>query len=699
MSSESKFQKRATKNRYYLWTCSVDGANSHITILMHQPHQTQAMIKDVTVFSLNDTVITAMDYVRGRVELPDGSIASEMDCVWLGTNDKKLIIYAGTSPEKENRIAHLSMPDAPTQILFHVAGENIFLALASGEIVMYRKEHDTWNMKHHQLIKLDNANKPITSMLAINMNVYVASGRKIFVLNGATGEVQKHFEIHQHAGSDVNLMAHAGVGLWVSLKNSSIICLYHTEMFTHLQDINIAPHILRITSSNNSTSNSSSVSVTALMACKGLLWVGTNVGITLTVPLPRLEGLPIISGNVNFSYHAHCGPVTFFMPLITKSANQANQLQVAAPVKAEAATTPSDDTSNNNEIINEAVAKKEEVRLEKQRSLEVSPSPAKLKNQLPNSPIVLRRKSNIRESDLSRISKTLPRGFSSASNYFNEAYSIRSSSSSGSSQNGSDSGCDVYGLYSDLLFVKEEFDSQMQIPSNATLSLHEKVVMSSLRRGNSDPDLAAIPSKVSTLDRRLKMKAGRPRSLDLSNWSVDSRSSSLYTSSGSEESMGVKYRSVSRNSSNASCKFNGTELMHIKECDAQHPAIQASSTPMKPTMNEQAETKEATTNSYSAATLKNNKRKNLKNNYHQQMIDGRRTVMMLMGGRGYINWRPAFTTLANGPKNVSHVNGSGGGGSAEKQSSHLRTNSLTATINYQMLNSTDANIIIWEKKL
>jgi Rho guanine nucleotide exchange factor 10 len=399
--------------------------------------------------------------------------------------------------------------------------------------------------------------------------------------------------------------------------------------------------------------------------------------------------------------------VTFFLPLITKTATQAAQLQVKAAPKTDVVSTPHDDSNNNIELNDkngEASEKEDVVKLEKQRSLDVSPSPAKTKNQLPNSPIVLRRKSNIRESDLSRISKTLPRGFSGVNAYFNGTNSMRSSSSSGSSQNGSDSGCDVYGLYSDLLFVKEEFDSQMT--PNATMNLHEQVVFDSLRRGNSDPDLAAIPSKVSTLDRRLKMKVGRPRSLDLSNWSVDSRSSSLFTSSGSEESMGVKYRSVSRNSSNASHKFNGTELMNINECDHQHhPTVaQASSTPTKTSYNEQQpEVKEApaSSNNFSAATLKNNKRKNLKNNYHQQMIDGRRTVLMLMGGRGYVNWRNVFGTPPNGPKSSSHINGSNGGISVDgKQANlHLRSNSLTSTLNYKMLNSTDANIIIWEKKL
>jgi hypothetical protein len=48
------------------------------------------------------------------------------------------------------------------------------------------------------------------------------------------------------------------------------------------------------------------------------LWVGTNVGIALTVPLPRLEGVPIISGRANISFHAHYGCVTFFLNISSK---------------------------------------------------------------------------------------------------------------------------------------------------------------------------------------------------------------------------------------------------------------------------------------------------------------------------------------------------------------------------------------------
>ncbi len=48
--------------------------------------------------------------------------------------------------------------------------------------------------------------------------------------------LQKTYTIqHDHIGGNVNLMAHSGVGLWLSLTNSTTICLYHTETFTHLQ--------------------------------------------------------------------------------------------------------------------------------------------------------------------------------------------------------------------------------------------------------------------------------------------------------------------------------------------------------------------------------------------------------------------------------------------------------------------------------
>lgn len=445
-------------------------------------------------------------------------------------------------------------------------------------------------------------------------------------------------------------MAHSGIGLWISLKNSSTICLYHTETFKHLQDINIASNVLRVTSpssgSNNCSNrdcinnNRSSVTVTALMACKGLLWVGTNVGISLTIPLPRLEGVPIISGRVNISYHAHFGPISFLLALQPRSTG----VSFHSPKPQEEVEVVEDNGKEGNELENqeepiENVASK--LKLEKQISdTSVSSSiAAKLKHQLTSSPVVLRRRKH-KESDLitRRTSKTLPRGLGCGGGLL---------SASTTSSQGSGDTCDVYGLYGELMYVKD-YEGEDSALNGGTDPIYE-----SLRR--SDPELAAIPGKVSTLDRRLRLKASRPRSLDLSNWSVDSRSSSLYTSSGSEETLpfrnGGGSRNVSRHGSNVSSSVQDTRgsadvtpnVPIESPVDIPISAVEPSS---KPTHK-------------GAAT---------------PVDTSRRTVITLMGGRGYVNWRQACCYTADG------------------KNKHF-------SMSFPEPNSTDAHIVIWEMKL
>jgi len=98
-----------------------------------------------------------------------------------------------------------------------------------------------------------------------------------------------------------------------------------------------------------------------------------------------------------------------------------------------------------------------------------------------------------------RASKTLPRGFS-----LNNG-DIPSNE------------CDVYGLYGELLNVRNyDFDSGELDKQGDDLR-------------KSDPELSTLPYRVSTLDRRVFMKTSRPRSLDMSSWSMDSRGSSGQT--------------------------------------------------------------------------------------------------------------------------------------------------------------------------
>lgn len=556
-----------------------------------------------------------MEFVRGCNPLVQNTSA---DTVWMGTDSRRLLLYSAGEPEKQEELGSCTVPAIIVQIKYHC--DCVYIALGNGSLLVFRRNplDGTWLLKEPQILNLGT--DTVSCLLPINMCVYAACGKKVWVLNGITGEIQKSFSVqHEHVGN-VNLMAHSGIGLWISLKNSSTICLYHTETFKHLQDINIASNVMRVTvgpevssscgSRDCINNNRSAVNVTALMACKGLLWVGTNVGICLTIPLPRLEGVPIISGRVNISYHAHFGPISFLLALQPKN----NNVNMSMVMK---------DSAKEEEKIE---AKQEEIKEEKQKiEKQLSDSSmqnmtAKLKQQLTSSPVVLRRRRS-KECDMSRLSKTLPRGLGSGVGLL--SMSTTSSQSSGDT-------CDVYGLYGELMYVKdyESEDGALVDP-----------IYESLRR--SDPELAAIPGKVSTLDRRLKMKVSRPRSLDLSNWSVDSRSSSLYTSSGSEESMAIRNgngRSVSRNNSNASRTLNGVCEDSI---DEPVPVVQKSAV-------------------------------NTKTLTKTTVVDApRRTVITLMGGRGYVNWRQPCCNSEKG-KNI---------------------------ISPREPNKNDAHIVIWELKL
>ena len=333
----------------------------------------------------------------------------------------------------------------------------------------------------------------------------------------------------------------------MALKNSCTICLYHTETFRHLQDINIASNVSRVLAAREVSQPQRSIHVTAMAASRGLLWVGTNVGIALTVPLPRLEGVPIISGRANISYHAHFGPVNFFLNLQRKVLTDVASSSSAIPplpmasnksVSATIKEEPELDLKSNggtdsglNSLSHASVSLDEtestpssKPPLKKQQSAEGLLSDAsrqhpKLRHRN-SSPLRRRSRADyhhhhtqaqvqhrifwpqvevnftqplmctilsqtltflILQVASRRASKTLPRGFSIAA----AAADMHADSN------------DVFGLYGDLLNVRD-YDCDSGELSRQGEELRK-----------SDPELSTIPYRVSTLDRRVRMKTSR----------------------------------------------------------------------------------------------------------------------------------------------------------------------------------------------
>ncbi|RMB91800.1 hypothetical protein DUI87_32030 [Hirundo rustica rustica] len=84
-------------------------------------------------------------------------------------------------------------------------------------------------------------------------------------------------------------MVRAGSGVWMAFALGSSIRLFHTETREHLQEINVATRTTLLLPGQKL------VRVTSLLLCQGSLWVGTDLGIIVLLPVPRLEGIPKIT--------------------------------------------------------------------------------------------------------------------------------------------------------------------------------------------------------------------------------------------------------------------------------------------------------------------------------------------------------------------------------------------------------------------
>ena len=575
----------------YVWAAASDGSSSYLRIYSVQVTQ-QINLKDL------GTVVLSSCCARSLVHVP-GPGQGDNDLVWVATDDSRILLYSAANPERGCELGRISLAVSAACLVQH--GGKVYAGLDNGTVNIFRRDQS-------QSGQVCLGSEPVSCIVPAHSGLlYVSCGRTIATLDVSSASLTRNFTANAEpdmsslgslaslAGpSSLACMAVCGVGLWVSLSHSSTVSLYHTESFIHMQDINIANNVSKILTAREVSSHKRAIYVTALSAAKGLLWVGTNVGIALTIPLPRLEGVPIISGKANISYHAHFGPVRMFLPLQQK-------VVTAEPVISRQKSSPSESLESHKPP-------------RKQMSeTSIVPSTPTLRHQV-STPVMRSKSVTSRDSISSsrKPSKTLPRGFTMPG---------PGSDSSGDS---------VFGLYGDLLNVGGyECESSVRLlDTNSSKELH-----------NSDPELDTIPYRIGTLNRNLALKSTRPRSLDLSSWSVESKTSTQTTSSSSDGSVKTS-PSVSRT---ASCASDSNTS------DSSWVSNRAGSSSMSRTLTRAEEERAGGAGERKAETVQ-------------------RTVTTLMGGRGYIQWRG------------THLD--------KNKGSHLA-----------QVNNSDAYLVIWDHKL
>ncbi|XP_039904887.1 rho guanine nucleotide exchange factor 10 isoform X4 [Simochromis diagramma] len=261
--------------------------------------------------------------------------ASDTPSVCLGMEEGSIIVYKSSQRSKKVRLQHFFTPDKSTVTSLVYRKQCLYAGLVSGSVAIYSRSKDgSWNSDKPKLLKLGVL--PVKAMLAVEEHLWASSGGQVFIISTHAHSVERQLEAHQDEGMVVSHMVVAGVGIWIAFSSGSTLRLFHTETLEHLQDINIATPVHSILPGNQR------VSVSSLLVCHGLLLVGTNLGVTVALSVPRLQGIPKVTGRGMVSLHAHSGPVKFLTAAAAVCNQPSGPLQPAESKDVESTQPPSD---------------------------------------------------------------------------------------------------------------------------------------------------------------------------------------------------------------------------------------------------------------------------------------------------------------------------------------------------------------------
>lgn len=298
--------------RGFLWIGSCSNQMGQVAIVSFQ----SANPKVIECFNVESRIL-CMIYIPAEESKPQepadakdpeatASRAPHVPTICLGTEEGSISIYKSSQGCKKVRLQHFYTPDKSTVMSLACSPHGLYAGLVNGSVASYTKAPDgSWNSEPQQVIKLGVL--PVRSLLLVEGALWAASGGQVFMASVETHTVENQLEAHQDEGMVISHMAVAGVGIWIAFTSGSTLRLFHTETLKHLQDVNIDAPV------HSMLPGHQRLSVTSLLVCHGLLMVGTSLGVVVALPVPRLQGIPKVTGRGMVSYHAHNGPVKFIV--------------------------------------------------------------------------------------------------------------------------------------------------------------------------------------------------------------------------------------------------------------------------------------------------------------------------------------------------------------------------------------------------
>lgn len=298
----------------HLWVCSSSASRGQVSMV--SLNSTRPALTEM--FKACDCDMLCCEVVPGcgNVTKTSKFLFSE-DTVWMANVHNEIVIFpvasAGGSTTTRDPLAVVRVPGRVTTIRF--VDERMFCGLDGGVVLVYsRNDAGEWCIKGSRMLEIGRA--PIKCQLVIEDSLWVACGHKVYVVEIDSLKMIADHSLSANNEQPVQQLVRCGVGVWVAYHNSAVLRLFHCETLENLQEMSVANTVNRVLAEKRDSHEAHDCVVTCLAASTGLLWIGTSLGLVVTLPLPRLsDGVPLYRGRPSVSYHAHRGPVRFIIPV------------------------------------------------------------------------------------------------------------------------------------------------------------------------------------------------------------------------------------------------------------------------------------------------------------------------------------------------------------------------------------------------
>lgn len=311
----------------------------------------------------------AMGITSGTLSSPasrqsseDSATTANQPTMWLGTEDGCIHVYncLDNIRIKKNKIK--LQHSSGVHSIVYVEGK-VFVALSNGDLVVYSRDIDgSW--AERSTIPVGTGCSPVSGMLLSGGKLWCSTHASIKIINPHSLQIDETFQISTET-KPISHMAVSGGSIWLSLHNVAQLRCFNATTREQLAEINITPQVTKMLHGCDDIirqHKAACLRVTALLAHKNMLWVGTSAGVILTAPLhnspnartgvfsvPQFTGVPYgHTGHVRFLTYVENPAPPKPKPTPTTLKNKALTRRSA---NAEKLQKQAENTQNNKETL------------------------------------------------------------------------------------------------------------------------------------------------------------------------------------------------------------------------------------------------------------------------------------------------------------------------------------------------------------